>query len=169
LLAQFPLPLLILDFGFLFVGGSSCQIPGRLLVWFIYSSTVPCSGLQFAFWLARCCIRPSLPVRQVFDSSAFLLLALCCRPASCPAPEPVHFLVSQILLPALPFGTPVSWWFCAPVLSLLSFCLLHAHSDSLNLNPFFFASLVLQDICCFRFWLHSLGLWLHSLIFVCNL
>jgi hypothetical protein len=63
-------------------------------------------------------------------------------------PSLLHFLVSQILLPTLPFGTP---------------CLLHAHSDSLNLNPFFFASVVLQDICCFGFWLHSLGLWLHSL------
>jgi hypothetical protein len=43
-------------------------------------------------------------------------------------PSLLHFLVSQILLPALPFGTPVSWWFYAPVLSLLSFCLPHVHT-----------------------------------------
>jgi hypothetical protein len=61
-------------------------------------------------------------------------------------PSLLHFLVSQILLPALPFGTPVRWWFYAPVLSLLSFCLPHVHSDSLNPNPFFFAFLAISSI-----------------------
>jgi hypothetical protein len=123
------------------------------------------------------CILVGSVLRQAFPSCTPGLRFVCIS-SSCAVlppcflvllPSLLHFLVSQILLPALPFGTPVSWWFCAPVLSLLSFCLLHAQSDSLNLNPFFFASLVLQDICCFIFWLHSLGLWLHSLIFVCNL